>query len=130
MSEIITKNDLRKFGLFFGVFIILVIGYFLPNLMGKSFRIWTIFFSTPLLIIAIFKPLLLFYPHKTWIKIAYILSTINSWLILSVVYILFLLPISLIMKIFGHDPLNLNYIKCDSYKIYNNKNYSNLNNIF
>ena len=38
-------------------------------------------------------------------KLGYILGWVNSKIILGLVYLLVLLPIALIMKIFGYDPL-------------------------
>ena len=62
--------------------------------------------------------------------LGYILGFINSRLILGIVFIFMVQPISLIMKIFGYDPLRLKTNNQKSYRE-NKKNYKiNLDNIF
>ena len=54
-------------------------------------------------------------------RIGLILGWINSRIILSVVFIVVLQPISLIMKIFGYDPLRQKKINQKSYREINEK---------
>ena len=102
------SNSIKKykeFGYLVGLGFPLIIGYLIPYFSGHSFATWTLFFGIPLLIIGIIKPIFLKYPYKVWMKIGHILGWINSKLVLGMVYIIVLQPISLIMKLLGHDPL-------------------------
>ncbi len=108
MEASISKKNLREFGLIIGFGFPIVIGWIIPLLGGHFFRIWTLWIAIPAIIIGIFKPILLLYPYKVWMKIGYILGWINSRIILGLVYLLVLLPIAFIMKIFGYDPLKIN----------------------
>jgi hypothetical protein len=42
---------------------------------------------------------------KTWLKFARILSTWNTYILLSITYILILGVVAILMRIFGFDPL-------------------------
>lgn len=41
-----------------------------------------------------------------WMRFAYVLGWLNTMLLLSVVYIFFIGPFSVISRIFGYDPLH------------------------
>ena len=105
MKESISKKQLREYGFLIGFGFPIIIGWLIPFINGDFFRVWTLFISIPFLIIGILKPSLLFYPYKTWMLIGVALSWINSRIILGLIFLFVLLPISLIMKIFGYDPL-------------------------
>ena len=116
MKSNISKKQLREFGLLIGLGFPLFIGWFIPFITGHDFRLWTLFIGIPFLIIGFFKPLLIFYPYKFWMKLGLILGWFNSRLILSLIYIIVLLPIAFIMRIFGYDPLRLKKNKKNSYR--------------
>ncbi len=105
MKESVSKKQLREFGYLIGFGFPIIIGLIIPFIFGHFFRIWTLWISIPFLIIGILKPRLLFYPYKVWMVIGLALGWINSRIILGLIFILVLEPISLIMKIFGYDPL-------------------------
>ena len=108
MKETISKKQLRQFGIIIGFAIPLIIGWFIPFLWGHSFRAWTFWIGSPLLILGLIKPILLFYPYKAWIGIGNILGWVNSRIILGLVFILVLQPIAYAMRLFGYDPLKQN----------------------
>ena len=105
MNESISKKQLREFGFLIGFGCPIIIGWLIPSIYGHFFRIWTLFIAMPFLTLGILKPRLLFYPYKVWIVIGLSLGWINSRIILGLIFLLVLQPISLIMKIFGYDPL-------------------------
>lgn len=107
MKNTQSNKKLREFGYFIGLGFPLIIGFLIPLLSGHNFRLWTLLISIISLILAKFKPNLLFYPYKFWMKLGYILGWINSRLILGLVFFVVLLPIAMIMRIFGYDPLKL-----------------------
>ena len=127
-----TKKELREFGFLIGLIFPILIGWILPFLMGHDFRKWTLVISIPFLILGIFKPKLLLYPYRAWMKLGLSLGWINSHIILGIVYILVLIPIAFFMKIFGYDPLRSKQLKLNknSYREVNRKTSINLNRIF
>ena len=107
MKEIISKKQLRDFGLLIGLGIPLLIGWLLPFLTGHGFREWTLFIGLPTLIIGLIAPRILYYPYKSWIALGNFLGWVNSRIILGLVFIIVLLPIAFVMRLTGYDPLRI-----------------------
>ena len=105
MKGSISKKQLREFGFLIGLGFPILIGWILPAIGGHAFRTWTIWISIPALILGTSKPLFLLYPYKGWMELGNALGWINSRIILGFVFLVVLLPISLIMRAFGYDPL-------------------------
>ena len=105
MKEIISKKQLREFGLLIGFGFPLLIGWLIPALMGHEFRAWTLWVGFTGLLFGINSPRLLYYPYKFWIKLGLTLGWVNSRVILGLVYTIILLPIAFVMRLIGYDPL-------------------------
>ncbi len=120
----------KEFGYLVGFGFPLIIGYLIPYFSGHAFRTWTLFIGIPILIIGIIKPYFLKYPFKLWMKIGHLLGWINSKLILGIVYIVVLQPISLVMKLLGHDPLKKINKQDKTYRQITNSQEIKFNKIF
>tara|TARA_B100000212_G_scaffold299243_1_gene243853 strand:- start:75 stop:467 length:393 start_codon:yes stop_codon:yes gene_type:complete len=105
MKEIISKKQLREFGLLIGFGFPLFLGWLIPALTGHGFKEWTLWIGFLGLIIGLTSPRLLYYPYKGWMALGHTLGWINSHIILGLVFILVLLPIACIMRLTGYDPL-------------------------
>ena len=105
MKKTISKKQLREFGLLIGFGFPILIGWLLPLLIGHEFRSWTLWIGVPGSILGLTSPRLLYYPYKFWMKIGLILGWINSRIILGLVFMIILLPVAFIMRIFAYDPL-------------------------
>ena len=130
MTKVHSKKTLRDFGLLVGLTFPILIGLIIPFLTGHNIRIWTIFFSLPLILLALVSPRMLYYPYKIWMKIGFILGYINSRIILGAVFIFILQPIAFIMKLFKYDPLRLRKSGISSYRELPNQKTVNLKRIF
>ena len=124
------EKKLREFGFLIALGFPLIIGLVLPMLSGHMFRSWTLLIGIPSFFIAIVNPKLLKYPYKRWMQLGYILGFVNGKIILGLVFLLVLLPISLIMKFFGYDPLKEKKIFVSSYRENKKGHKVNLNKIF
>ena len=105
MKEIISKKQLREFGLLIGFGFPILIGWLFPLLFGHELRIWTIWIGVPVLILGLTSPRLLHYPYKSWMALGNALGWLNSHIILGLVFIIVLQPIAYIMRLTGYDPL-------------------------
>ena len=110
------KKDLREFGIVFGIGLPFIIGFLLPLIFSHDFRFWTFYVGFFVLLISIIYPSILKLPYKVWLKFGNLMGWINLRLILGLVFILILIPISLIMKLFGYDPLSLKNRKVNTFK--------------
>ena len=105
MKDIISKKQLREFGLLIGFGFPILIGWILPSIFGHLFRTWTLWIGVPGLLIGLTVPRLLYYPYKGWMILGHVLGWINSHIILGIVFIFVLQPIAYIMRLTGYDPL-------------------------
>ena len=105
MKEIISKKQLREFGLLIGFGFPLFIGWLIPALTGHGLRVWTLWVGFLGLLIGLISPRLLKYPYKFWMKLGLILGWVNSKIMLGLVYIIVLIPIAFVMRLIGYDPL-------------------------
>ena len=130
MKNHIPKKTLRQFGFLICFTFPFLIGWFLPLLGGHPFRVWTLFISMPAGILGILRPGLLLYPYKAWMKLGHILGWVNSRIILGLVFLIVLIPISLVMKSIGHDPLRTKKFTQKSYREIKTDHKVNLKKIF
>ena len=130
MENHIPKKTLRQFGFLICFTFPFLIGWFLPLLGGHPFRVWTLFISMPAGILGILRPGLLLYPYRAWMKLGHILGWVNSRIILGLVFLIVLIPISLVMKSIGHDPLRTKKFSQKSYREIKTNNKVNLKKIF
>ena len=130
MKEIISKKQLREFGLLIGFGFPLLIGWLIPALMGHEFRAWTLWVGFIGLLFGINSPRLLYYPYKFWIKLGLTLGWFNSRIILGLVYIIILLPIAFVMRLFGYDPLRTKQSEEKTYRENRKEQQTDLTRIF
>ena len=126
----ISQKKLKDFGLIIGFSFPLIIGFLIPFFWGHPFRTWTIFVGALSLILSLVKPKALYLPYKLWIKLGNILGWINSRIVLGIVFFCVLLPIAILMKILGYDPLNKNKLSSNTYKEYKLNHNIDINRIF
>ena len=131
IQEKVTKNQLVYFGIIMGFGIPIFIGFFIPHLNNHDFQKWTLWLGFTFLIIGILRPKMLLGTYTLWMNIGKVLGWINSRVILGLVFMFVLLPISIVMKIFGYDPLKNTINKNKkTYKEFTNSRIIDLRRIF
>ena len=130
MREIISKKQLREFGLLIGFGFPLFIGWLLPKLTGHEFREWTLWVGFLGLIIGLTSPRLLYYPYKFWMKLGLTLGWVNSRIILGLVFMIVLIPIAFVMRLIGYDPLRIKGKVEKTYREYRKNHQTDLTRIF
>tara|TARA_B100000925_G_C21882619_1_gene419180 strand:- start:435 stop:830 length:396 start_codon:yes stop_codon:yes gene_type:complete len=130
IKEFTSKKELREFGYVIAFGFPLFFGIIIPLISGHSLKLWTLCVGTIFLVTGIFKPRMLLYPYKFWMRIGDFLGFINSGIVLWLVYILVLLPIAFAMRLFGYDPLKQKSIKLKTFKEYKTNHTIDLTRIF
>ncbi|MEZ5494233.1 MAG: SxtJ family membrane protein [Pseudomonadales bacterium] len=121
-----TAAELRKFGLVTGAILIGLIGCLLPWLhsgVGTMLR-WLLYVGPvggTLIVWALIHPSSLIYFYRPWMKLAEGLGFINTRIILFVLFYGLFMPMGVIMRLFGKDPMHreLN-AALDSYRVTRN----------
>ena len=116
MKKDISNKQLKDFGILIGFVFPIFIGWLIPLISGHFFKIWTLYISLPIMILAFLKPSLLVFPYKAWMQIGYLLGWINSRIILGIIFLVVVQPIAVVMKIFGYDPLRRKKRNTKSYR--------------
>ena len=112
------KKDLptnRNFGIVFFVFFFLIfIFVFIKN---NEFNFWFFFISLVFLLLGLLNSKILLPLNIFWVNLGILLGLIISPIIMGFIFFLVVFPISVLLKIFKKDILNLKYNKKPSYWI-------------
>ena len=113
------NQELRNFGFISGAFVAILFGLLLPWLLVHSIPLWPWIVTAILSSSALLLPSLLAPVYKGWMRVGNALGWINTRIILWVVFHFLLLPIGLLMRLFGKDPMTrkLNREEEISYRI-------------
>ncbi len=121
-QEIMSNKSLREFGLITAGMIALVFGLLLPWIWdATSWPLWPWVTAAALGTISLILPGLLRPVHHWWMKMAHVLGWINTRILLSLVFFFIFLPVGLVMRLLGKDPLRrkLNHAE-QSYRVESN----------
>lgn len=104
VAEIKGSSD-RAFGLVFSTAFALIAFY--PLIDGRSIRPSSLIASGVFLALALFVPAALAPANRLWTKFGELLHCVVSPVALGIVFFLSVLPVGLLMRLFGKDPLRL-----------------------
>ncbi|MDD5594667.1 MAG: SxtJ family membrane protein [Candidatus Omnitrophica bacterium] len=107
-------SNLKKFAITMGVaFLVIVALIFLKH---RHLNLPFLFISLGFFISAVVSPAILKPIYILWMRFAFILSWVNTRLLLLIIFYLVFTPISLILKLFGKDILERRIDRqCTSY---------------
>src|SRR5262249_41352541 len=112
-----SRKELRSFGL------ILAAGFFVVGIVPTVFRHarpgrLALTFSILSAVTGVLVPNSLRYVHRVWIVIGNILASINSKLILTLLFYAVVTPVRLLMSLMGKDPMNRKFNReIDTYRV-------------
>ena len=93
------RSSEKSFGIvFFIVFLILAL---YPAMKSGSINVWALTISLVFLVLSIFRPKTLIFLNILWFKFGKKLGAIMAPIIIFILYILTIVPTSLLMKLFG-----------------------------
>ncbi len=119
----------KNFGYTFGIIFLILCLYPLINLQSPN--LYLIGLSFALSLTAFYFPGLLKFPTLFWQRLSIFLSKFISPIILSLVYLITLLPISIILRLFSIDIINKNIdMKKKSYWIKRETKINDMKNQF
>ena len=113
MEKKIKVSSNKSFGIVFSIFFLLISVYLLLN--NNPIYYWSLFVSFIFLVLGLMNSKILSPLNLLWFKFGILLGRIISPVVMGIIFFLVVTPISIILKIFGKDVLNL--------KFNNNKTY-------
>ena len=121
-------NSNRSFGIVFFV-VFLIVGLW-PILSENDIRIWSIILSLIFLILGLLNSKLLTPLNKAWFRFGIALGGIMAPIVMGLIFFMVVTPISLLMKLFNKDVLNLKKNNNKSYWILRNQQKSRMKDQF
>lgn len=101
----VTKKELRQFGLVVGG-VFSVIGLWPVVFRAESPRLWAMILGSSLIALGVMVPQSLKQVHHGWMKIGHVLGSINTRIILGIVYYLLITPMGIVMRLMGKDSMH------------------------
>ncbi|NWG92539.1 MAG: hypothetical protein HXY21_08535 [Parvularculaceae bacterium] len=105
-AEAVEGPSNRSFGLIVGgvMLAIAALSFFAGGHSGWPARIFAAF-GAPLVVLALAAPGVLAIPNKLWMKLGLLLGLVMTPIVMGLLYALTFVPIGLLMRLRGHDPL-------------------------
>jgi hypothetical protein len=111
------SRQLRHFGLLLGTLSVVFFAG-IPLVRHHRAPLWPWTVAITLWLAALLAPRTLSYIHAGWTRLGQVLGWINTRVILSLMYVLAIIPIGLIMKFARHDPMRREFDPAlESYRI-------------
>jgi predicted membrane metal-binding protein len=104
-EEHVEGSSDRSFGFVFAVVFVIIALW--PLWYGGGLRWWSVGVAVAFAVVAVVIPRLLSVPNRLWMKLGLLLGKIVSPIALGVLFYLVFLPIGLLMRLTGKDPLKL-----------------------
>jgi hypothetical protein len=99
------KKELREFGWIMGAVIAGLFGLAIPFLKHRAFPIIPWILAGAFWALAFISPESLKWVRKIWLKVGGVLGAINTRIILTVIYAILIVPMGLVMRLKGKDPM-------------------------
>ena len=124
MEKKIKISSNKNFGIVFSIFFLLISIYLLLN--NNPIYYWSLFVSFIFLVLGLMNSKILSPLNLLWFKFGILLGKIVSPVVMGIIFFLVVTPISIILKIFGKDVLNLKFNNNKTYWIEKNGPKSNM----
>ena len=124
MEKKIKVSSNKSFGIVFSIFFLLISVY--PLLNNDPIYYWSLFVSFIFLVLGLMNSKILSPLNLLWFKFGILLGKIVSPIVMGIIFFLVVTPISIILKIFGKDVLNLKFNNNKTYWIEKNGPKSNM----
>ena len=116
IEKIISNKQLREFGLLIEFGFPILIGWLLLVFFGYDLRVWILGVGITITLVGFLIPKQLYFPYLFYREIWSNFNSLSMNIILSITYLLLIIPISLIAKILGYNPLKRKFNEANSYR--------------
>ena len=128
MSKKIKVSSNKSFGIVFSIFFLFISIYLFLNEYPTYY--WSLFVSVIFLLLGLMNSKILSPLNLLWFKFGLLLGKIVSPFVMGIIFFVVVTPISILLKIFGKDVLNLKFNNNKTYWIEKNGPKSKMKNQF
>ncbi len=100
-----TDGQLRQFGFIMAGFIGVLFGFLIPWIWGLPLTVYPWLVVLAFLVPAVARPTVLRPVYRGWMWIGERLGWVNQRIILGILFFLIFTPTSLVLSVFGRDPM-------------------------
>ena len=111
-----TLKEIRSFGFFLSLLVVLIFAGLMPWLFNQSIFLWPFVVSTVTALLALLAPSTLRPLHSLFIKLGTLLAFTNTRILLFIIFFGLFLPVSIIMWLVRRDILGRKPSTVDSYR--------------
>ncbi|OQX05789.1 MAG: hypothetical protein BWK76_27015 [Desulfobulbaceae bacterium A2] len=113
-----SNKELRSFGVLTGAIAVLLFGILFPWIGDRAFPLWPWPVAVLLWVPAILFPDILAPVYRIWMSIGDVLGWINTRIILGILFFGIFLPVGMILRLLGKDPMRRDFnTPCSSYRV-------------
>lgn len=115
--ETLDAKGYRRFGIEFGAIIAGFFGLLIPWVWDLGWPLWPWIVFGVLALMGLAVPMWLKPVHFIWMSFGLLIGKVTTPIFLAIMFYLIIFPCSVIMKLFGHDPLRRKLeAEADSYR--------------
>ena len=112
------RKGLREFGLVTGGIIAGLFGLLLPWIFGFAIPYWPWVVGVVLVVWALAAPDTLRSVYRMWMRFGMLMSRVTTPIIMGIVFFAVMVPVGLLMRSLGHDPLARKFsANSESYRV-------------
>ena len=111
-----TLKEIRSFGFFLSLLVVLIFAGLMPWLFNQPMPVWPFVVSTATALLALLAPSALRPLHSLFIKLGTLLGFTNTRILLFIIFFGLFLPVSIIMWLVRRDILGRKPSTVDSYR--------------
>jgi Kef-type K+ transport system membrane component KefB len=119
------SKGLRSFGLTTGAIVAGLFGLLLPWIFGYAWPLWPWIVMAVLCLWAIIHPVSLRLVYTPWMRFGLVMSKITTPILMSLMFFLIAVPVSLVFRLLRYDPLRRRYSPVSSYRENSERSPSN-----
>jgi len=111
------KKGLRHFGLTTGAIVAGLFGVVFPYVFNLSWPLWPWIIFAVLASWALIAPSSLRPVYRGWMRFGMLLGRITTPIILTLLFLITILPGALLLRLFGKDPMRRSFDDSSSYRV-------------
>jgi hypothetical protein len=110
-------KGLRQFGLSTGAIVAVLFGLIFPYLFERAWPLWPWAIFAVLGLWGIIAPVTLGPVYRGWMRLGLLISKVTTPIIMTLVFIVAILPMALILKLFRRDFMRRKFDTSESYRV-------------